>query len=470
MGTAVLLPHDCLRNSKARHKGQLSEAIFHSGRVFRVQKGTLQASVSSDPSTVCLDLPRKNTLTGRVEWTPKSPPASLHNHGSDLLQLKKEFGWRKFKASKSTEMKEMKFASNLDCDVPVFTILQRPKTNKAADELIAKFLTKKGEEKLVDGQLNEKQESNVMPNLTNLTVDRLKFKSDGQLNEKQESNVMPNLTNLTVDRFKFKSTSHLKSSEIKLSRCNLKKGACITTTEEPKILDFSSRGTKLADKVKSYISETDPNAGKGLCRSVAAGTAQPINILRRESQRGFDDVLHLKGLCQVASLEATSENKNVKKARPIESNGSKHLNQTQPTILASTVPDGLLRLKRSATDPQVVKQLTGHYRSELVDIPCNEAKSYFGFARTASMSCPERWAGPSYYSSPAPSSLPLPKFSCRSQRRALFQSSGEGDTRNILESPDSEFSSSESSTPQGGTLDMAFATKCLRRMLKLDPF
>ncbi|KAI5085080.1 hypothetical protein GOP47_0001249 [Adiantum capillus-veneris] len=468
MGTAVLLPHDCLRNTKSKHKGHLSEAILHSDRAYRARRDTLQASVLSDPpSTVCGDHGRKSILTGRVEWTPKSTPPPLHDRGLDSLQLQKEVEGGQLKATKPTDVKEARSASRFACDVPVFTILQRPKSKEAADELIAKFLVKVEGEKLADCQFNPKQELSESQNVTT-----------GKNHDRHFSFNKP----------KLQSSNITKSSEMKLSKRNSKKGGCVMTPEESKILDSNLNGPKLTGKVKSNILEAALNAGKGQCRNMAPCPAQPVHVPRRESQRRLDDVMHLKGLRQVASLKATSEYEDLKIADPVESLRSKHLHQTQQTALESTLSGCLSRLRRATTDPQVVKQLVGHFRSDVVDIPSAETKLCNRFARTASMSCPERWAGPSYYTSPAPSSLPLPKFSRLNNQGLSSKSSGEGrtkfmpeypdsetsspewgPTKNISESPDLEASSPASSALQGAVLDVAFATKSLRRMLKLDP-
>lgn len=412
MGTAVLLPQDCLPNSKNRPKGRLSEAIFHSDRASQLRRSTPQATELRD-----LDSTKRNPPTGRVEWTPKSTLLPLFDHGPDPSQ--KEVEGRKYKARKPTEVRPTKSLAKSAFDVPAFTILQRPKNKAAADELFEKFLVKVKEEKLKN-MVNDHSGPSFVSNI------------------------------------KHQSSTHTKLSEMQLPGSKLKKGGFIVKVEELKVVDMIPSVPKPADRVECYKLGEDLNSTKGQCRN-ASLTAEPISA-RRSSD--------LKALSQVASLKAGSEQqKHLKKTGLVESLKSKQLHQYQPE---STEPSGLPRLKRATTDPQFVKQLVGGCRSEVVDIPFSEAKLCNGFIKMASMSCPERWAGPSYFSSPAPSSLPLPKFSVPNQKSLCFHSTGEGHTRNIPQSPDFETPSLELSPLQGVALDVASATKSLRRMLKLD--
>lgn len=101
--------------------------------------------------------------------------------------------------------------------------------------------------------------------------------------------------------------------------------------------------------------------------------------------------------------------------------------------------------------------------------------------------CSERWAGPTYYNSPPPSSLPIPKFSLRPKRTVsldlpssisdidlhpVAKSAPTSPTRERSPSPDDLFGdSSREGSPSpvdlfGDGID--FATKTLRRILNLD--
>lgn len=99
----------------------------------------------------------------------------------------------------------------------------------------------------------------------------------------------------------------------------------------------------------------------------------------------------------------------------------------------------------------------------------------------------ERWAGPTYYNSPPPSSLPLPKFSLRPKRTVsldlpssvseidlhpIAKSAPASPTRQLSSSSDDFFddgSREGSPSPDGFSDDSNdFATKTLRRILNLD--
>ncbi|KAI5076953.1 hypothetical protein GOP47_0009018 [Adiantum capillus-veneris] len=124
-----------------------------------------------------------------------------------------------------------------------------------------------------------------------------------------------------------------------------------------------------------------------------------------------DDILMLsKGLNQVPVLGIHAE-KSLRTTHAAESVSPKAMLLNQASRIHA-VEGGLSRLRRASTDPQIVEHL-GKYRSQVLQIPSNKGNV---ITRTASLSLPERWAGPAYCASTTPSSLPLPKFSLLGQK------------------------------------------------------
>ncbi|KAH7297077.1 hypothetical protein KP509_26G052100 [Ceratopteris richardii] len=141
---------------------------------------------------------------------------------------------------------------------------------------------------------------------------------------------------------------------------------------------------------------------------------------------------------------------------------------------SKTIRGGLARLRRAATDPQITEHL-GHYKTQVIDAHSTQGKLYHGVHRSCSMSLPaERWAGPAFISSPAPSSLPLPKFSLISQKLpsmdAIPLSVEEQKSTTAKPLRLGSVSLKSRPPPVENESDVALAaTKNLRRMLRLDP-
>ncbi|MCO5568091.1 hypothetical protein L7F22_021787 [Adiantum nelumboides] len=143
------------------------------------------------------------------------------------------------------------------------------------------------------------------------------------------------------------------------------------------------------------------------------------------------------------------------------------------------LPKGLARLRRTTTEPPVVKHIGGQYTRSAVHIALSNPRfdayacRHQACENGVNSSCAERWAGPAYSSSPPPSSLPLPKL-CLSHPKLtsvrlpplLKQCSASVYTQAFVETsapPLGSFKKEES-------WDAVFATKSLRRLLNLDTY
>eukprot|EP00249_Psilotum_nudum_P019748 c27401_g1_i2 orf=496-2184(+) len=98
------------------------------------------------------------------------------------------------------------------------------------------------------------------------------------------------------------------------------------------------------------------------------------------------------------------------------------------------------------------------------------------FVPSLSSATDERWAGPAYTNSPPPSSLPLPTFSLKQLRSSFAELPASGEQ--LMDNWGSLGRGGPPSFPTvacgsglttfGGAIDVAFATKDLRRLLNLD--
>eukprot|EP00249_Psilotum_nudum_P021390 c28089_g2_i1 orf=560-2098(+) len=115
------------------------------------------------------------------------------------------------------------------------------------------------------------------------------------------------------------------------------------------------------------------------------------------------------------------------------------------------------------------------FQRECMVSPCKaeiDLQEYLG--RSSSSPVHERWAGPAYTNSPPPSSLPLPKFPLKQLRSSSLELPKS--SKHFL--TDADFSDRSRSCPTvsspfpvpacDSAVDIAFATKDLRRILHLD--
>lgn len=483
MGTAVLLPQDCLPSYENRHKYHFSDMIYRSESAPRARRNSLQASVLKNaPSALYPDQSRKKYNSTRiVGWSGQSGLLPLSDHGSHSLHInmqRKGGEGKKSKARKPAEQRDVNVLAKPTSDVPVFTILQRPKHKEAADELIAKFMKK------VDGteDLNElvdvKEEAQTAPKsgVFNLKVVGLKHQNRSQnavLDRKVDGFKSENGT------FDSKVDGSKSENDTKVDGCKVQKGVFDMKIDGPK-----PQNVLLDMKVDGLKPQKDIKVDGCKSQNVKIGASKPTNFVRKKGHGRSDDLARSKALNQLPTPKVAAEHKISKTDEKVENFSCKAVVVNQPARTDSMLLGGLARLRRaSSTDPQTVNQLLcqySQYRSEVMEVPFSEAKLGLdalghGFTKcTASMSCHERWAGPAYSSSPAPSSLPLPKFSLPNSRASSLEFSPlvvEQYNKHVYMQP----SSSRLSVPmlptpiQGGAWDVAFATKSLRRMLNLDP-
>lgn len=485
MGTAVILPQDCLPSYENQHKYHFSDMIYRSESAPRARRNSLKASaLKNAPSALYPDQSRQKYNSSRIaDRSAQSGLLPLSDHGSHSLHIniqRKGGEGKKSKARKPAEQRDVNALAKPTSDVPVFTILQRPKHKEAADELIAKFMKK------VDGteDLNEvvdvKDEAQIGPKsgVFNLKVVGLKHQNRSQ--------------NAVLDRKVdgFKSENGAFDSKVDGSKSE--NGAFDTKVDGSKVqkglFDMKIEGPKpqnvhLDMKVDGLKPQKDIKVDGCKSLNVKMGASKPINAARKKGHGRSDDLARSKPLNQLPTPKVAAEHKISKTDDKVENISCKAVIVNQPARSDSMLLGGLARLRRASTDPQVVNQLLcqySQYRSEVMEVPFSEGKLGLdalghGFTKcTASMSCHERWAGPAYSSSPAPSSLPLPKFSLPNSRTSSLEFSPlvvEQYTKHVYMQP----SASRSSVPmlptpiQGGAWDVAFATKSLRRMLNLDP-
>lgn len=438
MGTAILLPQDCLPTAKGRHKANFSDVLYGSDSIPRA-RGTFQGldshSFYPDQSK------QKCNPNRRVGWSATPGCSSLPGQGqvfANTNSLQREVDGKKSKARRPVEQRDTKFVSNPVLDVPVFTILQRPKDKEVANEVIAKFLVKVDEAKPTIGLHDSKFD-------------------------------------MKVDESKLRSGTQNAFLEVKNGGgSNFKKVMYNPAVEGPKFqeskLDVPKLQGSLLTTKADWPTSKDSKVDRGKHHGVILGSPKPV--AKRSGYSRFDDLVSAKGLNQMLALKVTGEYKSLRTAGAAENFSCKLVYANQPARVDNIVEGGLARLRRASTDPQIVKHLVGQYRSEVMEIPYSDTKSFHSISRTSSMSCPERWAGPGYSSSPAPSSLPLPKFSLLNQKTSSPDCSPllvEGCSTKLTQPPELGSVRVLPGVLQGGELDVASATRSLRRMLKLEP-
>lgn len=426
MGTAILLPQDCLPTSKSRHKTNFSDVLY--GADTPRARGTFQVL---DSHSFYPDQSRqKFNPYRRVGWTATLGSSHLPEQAQVSVNtnlFQREIDGKKSKARKPVEQKPVR-------EVPVFTILQRPKDKEVANDVIAKFLVKVDEAKPTVGLHDSKSD-------------------------------------LKVNESKLWSGSQNALLEVKNGRSPFGKGMHDSAVEGPKLQDSKSKiqGSVLSPKI-DWSTLKDSKAERGKHHGVVLGSLKPVSVAKRSGYSRFDDLVSAKGLNQMLSLKVSGEHKSLRTAGAAENFSCKLANANQSARLVNVLGAGSAQLRRASTDPHIVKHL-GQYRSEVMEIPYSDTKSFCGISRTSSMSCPERWAGPAYSSSPAPSSLPLPKFSLLNQKMSSPDCSllsAEGCNTKLTQPPESGSVCASPGVPRG-ELDVASATKSLRRMLKLEP-
>ncbi|KAI5063688.1 hypothetical protein GOP47_0022235 [Adiantum capillus-veneris] len=414
MGTAVLFPHDCLPISKSRSRNNFTDGF--SGSPVAIDS-PFQLFDSFDQA--------RHSFASYHGARPCYPHRARSSF--TLYPLQREVDQRKPKPKRQWDPQEDAAHSAMPMsDAPSFTILQRPNGNEEAIESATWFLTV----------------SDVTKSPTLVSESRLGTKANGTKPCKM-------VQNAPLDRKK-------------KNGINGKKGFFDSQMDKSNFQGCHMGVPRLHDSVSSMsVDQAVVKDPKG--EQIKLHNAMIGSMVR--PRRSCDDILMLsKGLNQVPVLGIHAE-QSLRTMHAAESVSPKAVLLNQASRIHA-VESGLSRLRRASTDPQIVKHL-GKYRSQVLQIPSNQGNV---ITRTASLSLPERWAGPAYCASPAPSSLPLPKFSLLGQKMHGSPSVGERQKSNITKpvGSGSTFSASESHHAEG-ELDVAFATMNLRRMLKLDP-
>ncbi|KAH7373594.1 hypothetical protein KP509_17G064000 [Ceratopteris richardii] len=500
MATAVLLPQDCLSSNENKRKSRLLEASSWDGGS-QARKGNSRESLSSNNYRVSPATSRGNSSANRSERSVKCTSASMSHVGANSSSsgLNGSFEGKKFKSRKprmtdknmdSRLFPDMpniavkKFNSKVSSEVPCYRILQRPKDKDAAKELFAQFFSKAECERVskyecilkvdaAEGQCGANKEPCVssddpisQPNVhwkpPEGRVSGYKSKK-GTLSMKIQQSLPSNFSDGKLHGLKFK-------------RCNSS-----LASQEFKILDVDVISSKLDDGESKEKKVQDQQGG-------APVSPEPINLTRRGSIGGYE-VMNRKGLGQLASMKKASACNNIMEGLS-QHVTTKVLHQNNLARLENNGPNCLFKLKRTATDPKIVDESQECSKGGQLNIPFRDVHPNDGLNGSTSMSCPEKWAGSPYYSSPAPSSLPVPKFFLSSRKSyhhlsedecaqsrspspdpvllaASFYYQEEGYAQSRSSSPDPNFPAPGFCKQEDG-LDVASATKSLRRMLKLD--
>lgn len=429
MGTAVLLPQDCLPTSKGRHKPNFTDAVYGSNSSSRAREGTFQAL---DLPSFCVDQSRqKFNLSRRAGWRASRGHMLHLEYGQALAinsSVQRELEGKPM-ARRLVEARDAKLASKPGPDVPVFTILQRPKDKELANELIVKFLVKVDESKQAVGSSDTKFDVKV---------------KEGKLGNSTQN---PHLKR----RMSTPATGRSKCQSPKLDVSKFQALIPCRKVDSPTAKDLEEDGSKVH----------------------RAALVSSMSVAKRNDHRKFDELLPAKGLKQMLCPKVPTEHKSPQTSGAAVKFSCMLAHENRNAKGKNAFEVDVAQLRRALSDPKVGKHTVGQCRSAVMEIPRTDARSLHGISRSNSMSCPERWAGPAYCSSPAPSSLPLPKFSQANQRLSSSELSslpGKGCNSKGTQIPESGVGCAAPGVLQGGELDMASATRILRRMLKLDPF
>lgn len=418
MGTAVLFPQDCLRISKSRHGNNLSDAF----------SGLPLATDSTFQLFDSRFFYPDRAIHGLVSYDGVGPfnPQRTRNCFA-LSPLHREVERRKPKYKRLGDPRDVN-AAVMAAPNSAFTILQRPKDTQAANELIARVLTKSYTSRFSNGISESRLGTKI------IGTKPCKNVQNGPPDKKKKSGVNGK-----------KGSFDAEMGRSKFQVCNMGLPKSDLSMSVDRVMAKGPKGDK-------YKHQND----------MTMGAVRP----RRSCENSCDYLMPPpKWLNQVPPLGI---NASLPTMNAAESNGPKGTYANRPSKVTTGV-GAPTSLRRASTDPQIVEQL-GQYRSQVLETPCGQGKP---FTRTTSLPIPEKWAGPAYSASPAPSSLPLPKFSLSGQKVSSFDVSSllvERPKSNITKPLESgSVPAAPGSLHVEGELDVAYATKNLRRMLKLDP-
>ncbi|KAH7306998.1 hypothetical protein KP509_22G041500 [Ceratopteris richardii] len=208
---------------------------------------------------------------------------------------------------------------------------------------------------------------------------------------------------------------------------------------------------------KHHIDVKDPKDSIAKCQHGIMGVAK--------SRKSFDSI-------QSDMVESVESN-HVPVLSIVAEHESSHLTCKTQSPRFRTVQEGLKESRRASTDILDTQNL-GYASMHVPETPDVEGKCYEGSARFTSMPfSAERWSGPTFVNSPSPSSLPVPKFSVIRQKIPsldVIPSPLEQQKSKILKPTEFGSMSTEPlSCNMKGESDVAFATKSLRKLLRLDP-
>lgn len=413
MGTAVLLPQDCLR-PRSRHKHQTSGMIYPAECAPR-SKRNLPAPAQSQEAGL-LPLPGHGG---------HSSPMNIPRRGSDTNH---------FKSRKGVEQSYSNPPPKAVSDVPVYKILQRPKQGDAAVKLLAQFV-----------MLDEVKARSVMLVAKNAST-------KGPQNDGLDGADKPNnrvktefgTLDITSDGFKLKS----RGSDTKVVKVCYEGGSVCQPKDVSKYPNGVHTSTAEGHKL--------PN--------MKVGALKPKNVMADKVYSAPDDSVQPPPPPRPSMMKVAGRVNDIScKAEIIQCSGEHD----------SMLPKGLTRLRRTSTEPQITTHILGQYRSKMMHISFDNSKPESlahsrGFSHNTALSCQERWAGPAYTSSPSPSSLPLPKLCLPHTRFSSLEIPPlvKQYSTNVYMQP---FLGSSAPSENGGAWDVAFATKSLRKMLNLEP-
>eukprot|EP00250_Pteridium_aquilinum_P010492 c19426_g1_i1 orf=524-1789(+) len=420
MGTAVLLPQDCLR-PRSRYKHHTSGMIY-------------------PPECA----PRSKRNPPHLEPSQEAGLLPLPGHGSHSLPitiLRRGSETKHFKVRKVPEQRDSNLVSKGAPDVRVYRILQRPRQGEAAAELLQHFVTLDGA-KAGSGIEQVKNPPVKKPQTEVLgCTDKYVAAQNGALDIKADGSKQKN---------RALEAQVLEVSDEGRSVCQ---SAAVCKPKD-------------ASKYTTGVNESICEGSKP--SNVKVGVPRPKNSVKEKMRSGPDDLVSSQVWNSFTASRVAMKPCMSKVAGKVNDITCKAVISQHTEENDSMLSRGLARLRRTSTEPQMVKHVA-QYRSQVMHISFSDSKlgphSHGYLDNTGTLSCQERWAGPAYTSSPSPSSLPLPKRCLPNSRLSSLE----------LPPLVKQYSTSVymqpflGSSEKGGAWDVAFATKSLRKMLNLDP-
>ena len=420
------------------------------------------------------DAPASSSSSNNVPIHATNDYASRHatnHHASNALIRRGNEGKRPKMKNLYKVVKNSPPKSN---DVQTLTILQRPKLPDAVDfQMISKFMVKtdsadasstsNGVKKSDPSLCNEKEETRILdgskkgygkahpPKIAiEMEKDGIKAKKV-ILDVKTDKSKPSKISHNSIP--KFQKDSMLNSGKSDNSKTNF------NVLENPENLPISKN-------TLNFVEKNHQNTSQNLHLAKTAS-----KVVLKSQQNAPGNLVKLRGNVSTPSTE-------VKLEQEISNKKVKDVDLTYDFLSYPHMVG--VGLRRASTDPQSIQRLA----REMTKISCNtEANNYEPSSHSTKNdlvtnyeSYNEKWAGPAYSSSPAPSALPLPKFTMSNMRLPLPSMKASYDFRDSRIIPKMPVEQSNTSYGVGpsicsasvGAYDVVLATKSLRKMLNLD--